>query len=234
MGSIYKKELRSYFITPLGYIFCAVFLAVSGFIFGISTVYSGTTDISGYFGVMIFGYIVLLPLLTMKSFSEERRSKTDQLLLTAPVSVVEIILAKFAAAYTVFAINVGVTALYLIPLSMFGEINAARSAGCIIAMLLIGLVFISIGIFVSSLTESQVTAAVGTMAILLVTVCASLFNNLIDAYPVRFVLSWISVYSRYINFTYGIFDLSSALYYISLTVVFLFLTVRVHERRRWA
>ena len=234
MGSIYKKELRSYFVTPLGYIFCAVFLAVSGFIFGITTVYSGTTDISGYFGIMIFGYIVLLPLLTMKSFSEERRMRTDQLLMTSPVSITSVVMAKFLASYSVFAGTVLASALYLIPLSRFGEVNAARSAGCLIAMLLIGLVFVSVGVFVSSLTESQVTAAVGTMAILLIMVSASLFNSLIDSFAVRSILSWISVYSRYINFTYGIFDISAALYYLSLTTVFLFLTVRVHERRRWA
>jgi ABC-2 type transport system permease protein len=101
-------------------------------------------------------------------------------------------------------------------------------------MLLVGMCFVAVGIFVSSLTENTVTAAVGTIAIILVMVAASMFNNLIDFYPVRQLLSWISVYGRYTYFTYGIFDFSALVYYFSLTVVFLFLTVRVFDRRRWA
>ncbi len=234
MFAIYKKELRQFFTTPLGYIFCAVFLALSGFVFSVSTVHSGTVDISGYFGIMIFGYIVLIPLITMKSFSEERRTRTDQLLMTSPISISSVVLAKFFASYTVFAACLGASCVGFIPLARYGEINVPRSVGCIIAMLLLGLAFCAVGIFVSSVTESQVTAAVGTMALLLVFVSASLFNGLIDAYPVRAVLSWISVYSRYSAFTYGIFDFSALLYYISFAAVFLFLAVRVHERRRWA
>ena len=103
-----------------------------------------------------------------------------------------------------------------------------------LAMLLVGMCFIAVGIFVSTLTESTVTASIGTMAILLVFVAAAIFNNLIDAYVVRAVLSWISVYARYVNFTYGIFDIAAVVYYASITAVFLFLAVRVYERRRYA
>ncbi|MBR4896157.1 MAG: ABC transporter, partial [Clostridia bacterium] len=86
MSAIYKKEMRTYFTTPLGYVFIAVFLAVSGFVFAFSTFQTQTSDISGYFQLMIFGYIVIVPLLTMRSFAEERRTRTEQLLLTSPVS----------------------------------------------------------------------------------------------------------------------------------------------------
>lgn len=101
-------------------------------------------------------------------------------------------------------------------------------------MLLIGMCFIAVGLFVSSLTESSVTASLGTMAILLVFAAAAIFNNLIDAYAIRYVLSWISVYSRYVNFTYGIFDISATIYYLSITAIFLFLSVRIYESRRYA
>lgn len=234
MLAIYKKELRSYFTTPLGYIFCAVFLAISGFVLAVSTVQSQTTDISGYFGVMIFGYIIALPLLTMKSFSEERRLRTDQILMTSPVSISSMVMAKFSASYTLFAAVTGISCIYLIPISHYGTLNAARTVGCLVAMLLIGMCFIAIGIFVSSLTESQVTAAIGTMAVLLLLACFSLFNGMIDSYVLRSIFTWLSVYGRYVNFTYGIFDIASTVYYLSLSAVFLFLSVRVHERRRWA
>ena len=234
MLAIYKKEMRTYFTTPLGYAFFAVFLAVSGFVFAFSTFQSKTSDVSGYFQMMIFGYIVIVPLLTMRSFAEERRTRTEQLLMTSPVSIPAMIFAKFLAALTMFAGTVLVSCVYYLPLFGYGEPNVGRAVGCLIAMLLLGMCFIAVGIFVSTLTESTVNASIGTMAILLVFVVAAIFNNLIDSYLIRSVLSWISVYSRYVNFTYGIFDIAAVVYYLSITGIFLFLAVRVYERRRYA
>lgn len=234
MLAIYKKELRSYFTTPLGYVFCGVFLAVSGFLMGMTTVYAGTVDVSSFYQLMIFACTVLVPVLTMKSFADERKMKTEQLLMTSPVSIFSMVLAKFLASYTVFAASIFAGCIYLLPLSRYGEMNNARTLGCVIAILLIGMCFTAVGIFVSSLTENTVTAAIGTIALLLVSVCASLFNGVINSYFIRQILSWISVYGRYTSFTYGIFDYSAVLYYVSLTTVFLFLTVRVFDRRRWA
>lgn len=234
MFAIYKKELRNYFTTPLGYAFIAVFLAVSGFMFAVSTYQSQTSDVSGFFQIMIFGYIVIVPILTMRSFAEERRTKTEQLLLTSPVSITSMIMAKFFAAFTMFAGSVLVSCLYYLPLFKYGEPNVGKAAGCLIAMLLIGMCFISVGIFVSTLTESPVTASIGTMGILLGFVGAAIFNNLIDTYFIRYILSWISIYSRYVNFTYGMFDIGATVYYLSITAIFLFLSVRIYERRRYA
>lgn len=234
MTAIYKRELRSYFCAPLGYIFCGVFLAASGLIFALSTVRSATTDISGYFSIMIFAFIILLPLLTMRSFSEERKTKTDQILLTSPVSITKIVFAKYLSALTVFAANLALTLIYFLPLSKYGDVNMAKAAGSMVAMLLIGMTFIAIGIFVSSLTENQVVAVAATIGVLIVLVLVSWFNSLIDTYWIRSVLSWISVYGRYQNFSYGIFDFSALLYYLSLSAVFVFLTVKVQQRRRWA
>ena len=234
MLAIYKKEMRTYFTTPLGYVFIAVFLAVSGFIFAVSTLQSQTSDISGYFQMMIFGYIVMIPILTMRSFAEERRAKTEQILMTSPVSITGMVMAKFFAAFTMFAMTVLASCLYYLPLLKYGEPNVGKAFGCLIAMLLIGTCFIAVGIFVSTLTESAVTASIGTMGILVGFAGAAIFNNLIDTYVIRYVLSWISIYSRYVNFTYGIFDIAATLYYLSITAIFLFLAVRVYERRRYA
>ena len=97
------REMRAYFTTPIGYVFLAVYFLISGVVFSYSTLYSMTSDVSTYFTVMLFLDAIMLPLLTMKSFSEERKLKTDQLLLTAPVSLTSMVLAKFFAAYTMFA-----------------------------------------------------------------------------------------------------------------------------------
>ena len=234
MSAIYKREMRAYFTTPTGYVFIAVFLAVSGFVFAVSTFQSQTSDVSGYFQLMIFGYIIIVPLLTMRSFAEERRARTEQLLMSSPVSVTAMILAKFLAAFTMFAGTVLLSCAYYLPLFGYGDTNVGKAVGCLIAMLLLGMCFVAVGIFVSTLTDSTVTASIGTMAILLVFAAAAIFNNLIDVYAIRAVLSWISVYSRYVNFTSGDIDIAATVYYFSITVVFLFLAVRVYERRRYA
>ncbi len=234
MFAIYKREVYSYFTTPIGYVFMAVFLAASGFLFSLSTLQSQTTDVSGYFQFLMFAYIIVIPLLTMKTFAEERRTRTEQVLLTAPVSLTGIVLAKFLAALTMFVTTLLLSCLYFYPLSLYGEVNWARVWGSLIAMLLIGMTFIAIGIFVSSLTENQFTAALGTIGILLALVIVAMVNSLIDSYVVRSVLNWISIYSRYANFTYGIFDFGAIVYYVSVCAVFLFLSVRVFEKRRWS
>ncbi len=237
MLAIYKKEMRNYFTTPLGYVFMAVFLAVSGFLFAFCTFQSQTSDISAYCSLMIFGYIVIVPVVTMRSFSEERRSRTEQLLLTAPVSIWGMVFAKFLAAFTMFGGTVLVSCLYYLPLlSYTGEDgpNVARAFGCLVAMLLIGMCFIAIGLFISSITESAVTASLGTMGILALLSFAAIFNNFIDSYFIRSILNWISVSSRYAYFTYGIFDIGATVYYVSITAIFLFLAVRIFERRRYA
>ena len=234
MLAIYKREMRAYFTSPIGYIFMAVFLAVSGFLFGFITLLSTTADVTLYYQMLMFAYIVIIPLLTMKTFSEERRTRTEQVLLTAPVSLTGMVMAKFLAALTMFASTLLVSMLYFYPLSKFGTVNWPRVIGSMFAMFLIGMTFIAIGVFVSSLTENQFGASLGTIGILLGLMVTAMLNSIIDSYFVRSVLSWISIFSRYANFTYGIFDIGAVVYYVSICVVFLFLSVRVFEKRRWS
>lgn len=235
MLAIYKREMRSYFSTTTGYVFCAVFLAASGLLFALLTMeINKSTDVSMYYQFLMFAYIVILPLLTMKSFSEERRTRTEQLLMTSPVSIFSMVGAKFLAAFTMFIGTIALTLLYYIPLSLYGEINMGRALGCLIAIVFVGACFLAIGIFVSSLTDNQFSAALGTIGILLLLMGISFVNSLIDFEWVRSVLSFISIYSRYGAFTYGIFDFAAAVYYISICGIFLFLSCRVFEKRRWS
>lgn len=237
MGAIYKRELRSYFTTGLGYVFCAVFLAITGFAFSMFTmkyaVSEANMDLPMYFLIVILAMVVLLPLLTMKSFSEDKKLKTEQLILTSPVSLVSMVCAKFFAAFTVFAGTLLVTSVYFLVLSLYGEPTYSIIFGYFIGILLLGAAFIAVGIFISSLTENQLIAAAATIAVLMIMIAASMFNSYIDSAVVRTVLSWISVYSRFANFTYGLFDFAALLYYVSICFAFLFLTVRVYEKRRW-
>lgn len=234
MTAIFKREMRSYFTTPTGFVFAAVFLCAAGFIFSITTLQMQSNDVSTYYQILMYAYIVIIPLLTMKSFAEEKRAKTEQLLLTSPVSLTSIVLGKFFAAAVMFIGTVALTGLFFIPLGVYSDPNWARIIGCTVGIVFVGLSFISIGLFMSSLTESQFTAAVSTIAVLAGLVVIAVLNGLINNYYLRAVLDWISVYSRYANFTHGIFDIPAAVYYLSVCAVFLFLTVRVYDKRRTA
>ena len=240
MKAIYKRELRSYFTSPIGYVFVAVYLVLSGVLFAYTTLLTaisgGSADIGTYFTVLIFGFSFLLPLLTMRLFADDRRMKTEQLLLTAPVSVGGMVGAKFLAAYTVFAGTYAVSALDFLLLYIYNdtsgvvtEKNTAILVGYSIAVLLLGAAFIAVGVFVSSLTEHQITAVIATIAILVFCLCCGMLNSVISFAPLRSVLSWLSIYSRFQNFSYGVFDFNAIIYYLSITFVFLFVTVRVYE-----
>ena len=225
--------MRAYFTTPVGYIFLAAMLLISACVFSYSTLMSQTWRMNTYFIFMMFTFIVLVPVLTMKSFSEERRTKTEQMLLTSPVSLTGMVMAKYLAAMTMMTGVLLLTTIYFIPFYIYGEPSTAMLFGNLLALLLAGSAFIAIGIFISSLTENQMVSCVVTIVIILLFLVVSLANSNIDSYFVRSILNWISVFSRFGNFTNGIFDLASVLYYVSITAVAIFLTVRVYEKRRW-
>lgn len=234
MIAIFKRDIKAYFRTPAGYIFMGIFLCAAGFLCSLSTLQSQTCDVSNYFQLLMFAYVVILPLLTMKSFAEERKQGTEQLLLTSPVSLWSMVLAKFAAAFTMFLITVALSCLFFIPLGIYGEPNAGKILGCLIGMILIAMCFISIGLFVSSLTENQFVAAMGTIGLLAFLVVLGVLDTYISSAVISAVIGWVSIYSRFTSFTYGIFDPASVLYYISVCAVFLFFTVRIYEKRRYA
>lgn len=226
--------MRSYFTGVIGYVFLVLFLAVGGILFCYTTLYSMSSATSSYFLLMLLFSAVVLPLLTMKSFSEERKLKTEQLLLTAPVSIPSMVIGKFLASYVIFAGALVFNSLYFLVLLPYAQVKIATLIGSLIALLLVGMVFIAIGLFVSSLTENQLTAAIGTIAIILVLLAIGLINSLIPSdYAIRFVFDAISIFTRFQNFTNGIFDVASFVYYISVAAVFLYLTVRIYDRRRY-
>ena len=234
MFAIFKRELKAYFTSPLGYVFLAIFYAFSGLFFYIFSLSVGSTDISSVFLMMFIVLMVFVPLLTMRLLSEDKKQKTDQLILTAPVSLLSIVMGKFLAAYAIFAIGVAVMPVYGFVMSTFATVSWLPIWGNTVGLLLLGGIFVSIGLFISSLTENQMIAAIGGFFINLMIL---LMNTLKSALPNGFlqdVLSSISVYSRYSEITNGIFSLSSLIFFVSVIFIFLFLTVRVLDKRRWA
>lgn len=236
MLAIYKREMLAYFTSPVGYVFMAMFLAVNAFLFAFCTLLMGMdSSVSSYFQFVMWAFIILVPMLTMKTFSEERRARTEQLLLTAPVSLMGMVAGKFFAAYTMFAGTYVVgSVINFSLLYKYGTPNTATLLSSAVGILLIGAAFIAIGLFVSALTENQIVAAVGTIGIILFMLVIGFLSSFIDVYAIRVALTWISVFSRYGNFGYGILDIASLIYYFSICFIFMFLTVRVYEKRRWS
>ena len=287
MIAIMSREFRTYFQTPAGYIFMGLFLLVSGFFFTVGNLVSGSSYFTNFLQSILFLYLLAVPLLTMRLLSEERRQRTDQLLLTSPITVADIVLGKFFAAFVVFMITLLVTVLYAIVVGIFGDLAVWQTVGGYIGFSLLGASFISVGVLISAVSENQVSSAFFTFfallliwflnlvksvapvdpisstvfaAVIVVALAAFFFANtksfvtaaavvlvgaativvLHLAAPQVFdgliaeVLDWFSLLERFDSFTLGLIELEEAVFYLSFTSVFLFVTVRVIEKRRWA
>lgn len=240
MSAIFRRELGSFFTSSIAYVFLAVFYLFAGWFFYASNLYAGTTDMSGMFSQLFMVVVFLIPILTMKSFSEEKKQKTEQGLLTAPVSLGGVVLGKYFATLVMYIFGVSIVLLYALILSLFGEVSWGIVISNYFALILLGGAFISVSMLVSALTENQVVAAVGgflcLMVLYMLDIIANVFSNItfVDMSFVANILNSLSFYTRYYEFTSGIFNLSSVLFYISTAVIFNFLTIRIFEKRRWS
>ncbi len=234
MLAIFLREFRSYFTSPLGYVFLAIFYAFSGVFFLVFSLDLGTTDLSSVFLMMFLVLMIFVPLLTMRLLAEDKKQKTEQLTLTAPVSLFSIVMGKFLAAYVIFAMGVIVMPIYGFVMSTFTTISWLPILGNTLGLLLLGAIFVSGGLFVSSLTENQMIAAIGSFFVNLMVLLLDTLINMVPSGLFRDILASISIYTRYAEITTGIFSLSSIIFFISVVVIFLFLTVRVLEKKRWA
>lgn len=234
MGAIFRREVLSYFTSPIGYIFLAAFYASSAIIFSVNSLQKGSTKLDTVFLELMVILIVLIPILTMRTISEEKKNKTDQCLLTSPVSLFGIVAGKFLAAFLIYILGVAITLVYAVVVSVFAAPDWTVILGNIVGLILLGAAFISIGIFCSSFTENQMVSAVVSFIVLVVLYLFSTIGTLIPVEFIKNIFTKLSFSERYVGFTYGLFDLSNVLFFVSAVVIFLFLTVRVLERRRWA
>ena len=286
MFAIFKRELRAYFLTPVGYIYMGLFLLLSGIFFTFNNIFAQNSQFTGFLGSILFIYLFAIPLLTMRLFSEEKRQKTDQLLLTSPVSLTGIVCGKFLAALAVYCGTLVFTALFTVVIAMYGDLQTWETVGSYIGFIFLGACYISVGIFISTITENQFTAAlvsffalmliwlidpvtqmipsdtrtgiisaVVLLAVLLLFVYLNTRNwvivlagalvgglaigafclfkrNVFSGFIQKF-LGWFFLNRRYQSFTMGLLKFDSLLYYASFSGLFLFLTVRLIEKRRW-
>ncbi len=233
MTAIIKRELKAYFTSPLGYIFLGGFYLVSGVFFYLCNLAAATADVSSMYSLIFTVTLLLLPLLTMRLMSEEKKQKTDQLLLTAPISLGGQVFGKFFAAFIMYVLGLSVTLLYALVLTVYTSPGWSMVFGNYFGLLLVGGAIIAIGVFVSSLTESQVVAAIGTYGAVLVVLLIDALASLFTSEAAKKVIYSVSFYSRYMEFTQGLFNLEHVIFFISVYAVFIFLTVRMLEKKRW-
>ncbi len=234
MLAILKREIKSYFSSPVGYVCIAALTAIYGLFF-YSVLITGSSEyIPSAFNAVYMFAMMIIPIITMRSMSEDRKNKTDQALLTAPVGVFSIVGGKFVAAFFVYFVGTSASLLFSFITSLFSSPSWPIIIGNYIAALLYGGAMIAIGIFVSSLTSSQVIAAIGTFAISIILMFVeSLAYSLLDT-PFGIIIEAISFTSRYTTFTQGIFSISALVYFLSVMAIFMFLTARKLESRRYS
>ncbi len=239
MPAIIKREISSYFTSPLGYVFLAVFYGFSGLFLWMNCLATGSAEIAGVFVLMFFIMMILIPVLTMRTMADDKRQKTDQLTLTSPVSLFGLVMGKFLAAFFVFFCAVLILLVYAVFMSAAviksgNEFAWATFWGNFVGMILMGGVFITVGIFISNLTENQMIAAIGSIGANIVLCLFDIISNYIPVEGIRSVINSLSVFYKYEEFTVGIFSLKNILFFVSLIVIFNFLTMRFIERRRWS
>ena len=234
MGAIYRREIGAFFTSSIAYVFLAVFYTITGFMLAMENLAGGITNMMTVFTVMFVISLFMIPILTMRLFSEEKKQRTEQGLLTAPVSLTGIVLGKYFAALTIYVIAAAVVFFYGVVLSLFGTVAWMTLFANFIAIVLVGAAFIAVGLFISSLTENQVAAAVGGIVCLLMFLLVDTLANFVKVEWIQKLLTDLSFYTRYYEFTCGIFNLSSVLFFVSTAVLFNFFTVRVFEKRRWS
>jgi len=287
MLAIIKREFKAYFSSPTGFVFMGFFLLLTGFFFVMSNVLQASPDYNAVLGSITFIFLIVVPVLTMRLISEETKQKTDQLLLTSPLSLTKMVLGKYLAAVGVFLLTLLVTALYPVLLSFFGPVAVWEILGGYIGFFLLGSSFIAVGLFVSSLTDNQVIAAIVTFVSLLFmwlidwiqqgvpvdrasgivfagllvigaaifvyfttrtiivsiavfTVGSGIVTGMYFLNPIVFeglivrVLDWFSLLARYGDFSMGVLSISPIVYYVTFCAIFVFLTIRMIEKRRWS
>lgn len=286
MNAIFKRELRSYFTGYIGYIFAAFLLLFEGIYVVIINLLNGYASFEFSLENIMIVFLLIVPIITMRCLAEERRAKTDQLLYSLPIKTSSIVLGKYFALLSVLLIPTLIIGIYPIILNFFGNVNMLNSYACLFAFFLLAAALIAVCMFTSSLSESQIVAAVlgfGALMILYLaptisaiiptTATASLIGFIILIAVVALIvynmtrnttiasgtgialalitfllyafkqstfegaipalISKLAIFESYMLFTYGIFDITTIIYYLSITVFFVFLTVQSMEKKRW-
>ncbi len=254
--AIFKRDFFAYFRSPIGYVVFAIFMAVSGLFFA-SGILSSYIDIVSELSFIQSFLFIIIPLMTMRSFSEDRRNGTEVLLFTSPASTLEIVLGKYLAALALFVLMTAGTFSHLIITSLYGGLIDISVLGAYIGFIFLGVAYVSIGCFASALTENQIIAAVISFVIMLVLMLLDFVSSMLGSVAATLLdkinffgltdlqvaaagtavtdaLQWLNPMTRLNNYVNGIFEIAPIIFFVSLAAVFIYMTNRVLEKRRWS
>ena len=224
MGAVIKKELRNYFLSPIGYIVIGIFLIAFSSFFYLTTIYESSADLTYlFYYTALYGLMFITPLLTMWTFAGERKTGTDQLILTAPVGMLGVVVAKFIAALLLIIIPVIFTLMYFGILCFFEVPNIPIYLTSILGFILLSMSYISFGVLASSLTESPIIAGILTFAFVF---AATWIPLLVES------LSGLSLMDKFTTFLYGQIDIANVILFLSVTVLCILITMIVMQRRK--
>jgi len=257
MKAIYKRELASYFRSPVGWIVITLFVLLGGFYFSFAMQSSLSVDIGSEIIWLEPVFFIVIPLITMRLFSEEKKNGTEVLLFTSAVPLYKIVLGKYLAALSLIVIMLSSSILHIILVAVMGGLLNASTLGAYIGFVLLAAVFISIGLMASALTENQIIAAVVSIVIILFTALLSLIASAVESIFVSTAsmsnflnlssesinrageniaraINWFDPFARTNPFSLGIFSISPLVFCLSQVALFLYITYRILEKRRWS
>ncbi len=287
MGAVFKREFKSYFTSLIGAIYAAVFLVVIGLYTAVYMFDYAYPNFEYVIGGVLFIMIILVPLLTMRTIAEDRKLKTDQLLMSLPLTSTKVVLGKYFALLTFYMIPCAIISTYPLIATLYGEIFWGTTYATILAFVLLSAALLAIGMFISSLTENQIIAAIisvlvvlfaylgddvaslisseatvsyicfAVLALLLAVLVYVMMKNFLIPAIIAFaivvgltvvylvqptllagtfpsMMNWFSLFGRMDYFIYGIFDIQSIVYYLSVTSLFVVLTIQAVDKKRWS
>ena len=224
MGAVIKKELKNYFLSPIGYVVIGIFLIIFSTFFFVTTITTPSVDLANlFYCVAFYGLMFIAPLLTMWTFAGERKSGTEQILLTAPVSMLGVVIAKFLVSLILVVIPLICTLMYFGILCFFEVPNIPIYLTSMLGFLLLSMCYMSFGILVSSLTESPIISGILTFAFVSATTWMPEFVSSLESF---------SLINKFITFLYGQIDITAIILFVTFTILCIFNTMIIMQRRK--
>ncbi len=234
ISAIFKKEFKAYFVSPIAYIFITVYLISTTFLFFQGFFIVNQADMRGYFDLMPWVFLIFVPAITMRTWAEEKKVKTLELLLTWPLSDFEVVMGKFCAGFALLAIVVLLSISIPVTLAIIGHPDMGQIVGQYIGALLLGAAYLAIGLWVSSMTENQIVAFIlGVVTTFVLFIISTPFITM--ALPALFapIFTYAGLGSHFESISRGVIDSRDIIYYFSVIGFFLFLNVCSLGSRKW-
>ncbi|MBI2568448.1 MAG: ABC transporter permease subunit [Candidatus Schekmanbacteria bacterium] len=243
VSAIAEREFKAYFTSPIAYVVIGLFLAISSFFFYLLLGFAQQTPrygnpigiysvFEGLFSNMVVTLFFFCPLISMRLIAEEKRGRTLELLMTAPVSEFQVITGKFAAAMSLYLIMLATTVPYAIVGYLYSEPDTSRLASGYLGVVLVGATFVALGLLSSTITANQIVAAVSAFTFILIAWFVDVAGEFIGGTG-KTVLEYVAIRQHYMDFSKGIIDSKHLIYCLSAIVVSLFLSIRILETRKW-